>query len=322
MTKETSPRKSREIIVWFEIVFGVVLALVARCAIAYLAYYLVKKKGYKAGIWFLIGLLLGWIGVFLAILKTENRRNYENDDAKHYVDQLAREKVNYAIYRMHNFVIANGLVLGISGPFIFSLASSIIFVIFETRFPYMERLKAIVVIIGIIMLVAAIDFIILYLIFYQWKKVNHINAVLHNAKELKLYGDIIEGKEYTDSDYLCDIGADVQKGMLYQSTYLSISENYIFGIVWADENTFTFIPVVVPRKMITKIYCDYSGYWASVPGGGGNLISAVAGNRTYRYTGGYNVYLNNGKKVVIAYGNKHAMGRTRKELEKTGILVE
>ena len=112
------------------------------------------------------------------------------------------------------------------------------------------------------------------------------------------------------------------KNRIYMIYLFPLVENYIFGIVWADENTFTFIPVVVPRKMIAKIYCDYSGYWASVPGGGGNLISAVAGNRTYRYTGGYNVYLNNGKKVVIAYGNKHAMGRTRKELEKTGILVD
>lgn len=304
-----------------EIILGVLIALATRVAIAYLAYFIVKKKGYKAAVWFLIGLLLGWLGVLLALIKTENRKQFENDDPEKYTDEIVREKVNYAVYRMHNFNIVKWLVFGITAPIAFSLLFAGVGMFFASEFKYIERLTVAVFSLFAIGVIAAIDFIILFIIFYQWKKVDQINAVLNNARALQLYGEIRNGKEYTNHDYLSDIGADVHQGMKYQSTYLSISENYIFGIVWADQNTFNYIPVIVPIDRIKRIYCDYSGKWDTVYSGG-SLISAVVGSRTYRYTGGYNIYLDNGNKVVIAYGNKPEMGRTRKKLEETGIPVE
>jgi len=307
--------------VGIEIILGVLIALVARVGMASLAYLIVKKKGYKAVVWFFIGLLLGWIGVALALIKTENRKQFENDEPEKYIDEIAREKVNYAVYRMHNFNIVKWFVFGMTVPIAFSLLFAGVCMLFVSEFEYIERLTVAVFSLFGIGAIAAIDFIILYIIFYQWKKVDQINAVLHNARELQLFGEIRNGKEYTDYDYLCDIGADVQQGMKYQSTYLSISDNYIFGIVWADMNTFNYIPVIVPINRIKRIYCDYSGQWDRVYSGG-DLISAVAGRRTYRYIGGYNIYLDNGNKVVIAYGNKPEMGRTRKKLEETGVPVE
>lgn len=214
--------------------------------------------------------------------------------------------LNQAIYRLHQFWLPTLLVVGITGPFVLSLLFSIlmmpVFYLSDTSIGSIWELVGILlVVLFIVLVIIGIDALILFSIFNSWKKQDYIQSVINNAKMLGIY----------DDNYISDIEEDLKNGLNYCATYFALSEKYVFGILLNHANT--YVPVVIPKNRIKGIAYDLEHYNSLIAGNGLHIAKF--------YIGGYNVYLDNDKRIVFQYGYKFGINKTIKAIKDCGLDV-
>ena len=212
------------------------------------------------------------------------------------------KNINNIIYKLHLFWIPRLIVWGMIGPFLFSVLCMIPLVIFDMELVGNPG----IVILGTLVFAAFLIGVgvgIMSRICRRWKKENHIEQIVAKAVEYGIY---------TGGDYLNEIEQDLNRGYAYAKNYLGISNNYIYGIELNNQAN-SFMPVVIPRNRIVGIAYDMSSHNALVAGSGIHITKFL--------DGGYNVYLDNGKTVVIAYGYKFGIPKGVEAIRKAGFNV-
>ena len=215
---------------------------------------------------------------------------------------MSHKNINNIIYRLHLFWIPKLIIGGILGPIVFANLCIIPFAIYEAE-SVGEVITMIIVSIIWVSILIGIGIGIMYLIFSGWKREDHINKIVAKANE---YGF------YSGDTYLSDIEHDLSGGYDYAKNYLGISNNYIYGIELNNAAN-SFVPVIIPRNRIIGIAYDISSHHALVAGQGLHITRFL--------DGGYNVYLDNDKTVVIAYGYKFGIAAGIEAIKKAGYDV-
>ncbi len=278
--------------------------LIGMIAVGIVTGTIMKKKGYSSS-WYVIGIFLFLIGLFIALLLPKVEKPQINTP-KVNVNEAIKKEINNVIYKMHMFYLPHFFVAPFVIVFVFALLTSPFMLAVAEGWDYVfseAKGLLLLVIIGI-PAVVGVGAVILLGIFRSWKKEDHIEDVLSCAWEYGLM------ETHSPEEFLSDIYMDIKAGMDYQATYLGISNRYICGVVLSKSGA-SFRPVIIPQSMISKILCDF------------HMSTALIGFRlTHYYTGGYNVVLNNGKTIVLSYGSKPGLKKGLEELRKCGIPME
>lgn len=291
----------------FRIVIELSIGVVQLFVFGFATYYLIKSKGYRQN-WFWFGFFFGLIALITAAF-IKKREKLGVRLPQYNISEVDRTRINDYFYKLHLFKVPYLIV----GSFTMIIEVSLVGSLLATPYIYGNNkqlwkgvgdlLKDELIIAGIIIGVLIVAGLIILGVKHSWKKEDSVEELVYQAQKAKLLD------KYTANNYLEMVSVDTANTE-FRCTYCGITDKFINGIVLTNE-ILAYPTIAIPRDRITKIVFDLR-----------TVTHFVSGHLTTSYSGGINVYLDNGEIVILNYGARSEVKKMIEALSQIGIKTE